>query len=374
MRDTNSKTRILSDDNVAEPGKAGKSSPLKRALIWIMLGLVVFFLILVLAGFWEIGGLTRSVQTPLNRILRPIHHALWVLRGRPRSGPICGTNLSGLAKSMIVYANDDERCIFPAPEKWCDLLIDRDYVSAKQFLCPQARDKGPGHYAINPNANSASDPDVVLVFETDSGWNQSGGPEILSTKNHKGQGCNIAFVDTHVRYVKKDQFSKLKRKSDFSKGKIMAQLKVGDRAPAFSLLDQNGKSVSFSDFKGRKVLIYFYPKADTPGCTKQSCSVRDSAKDLAKLGVVPLGISPDEPEAQKKFDDKFNLGFTLLCDTDHKTAKAYGAWGEKTNYGRTYEGIIRSSFLIHEEGHISRIWYKVKPLDTVPEAIKVLCD
>jgi peroxiredoxin Q/BCP len=374
MSGTNSKNRILSDDNVAEPGKARKSSPLKRTLIWIMLGLVAFFLILVLAGFWEMGQLPQSVRTPLNRMLRPVHHALWILRGRPRSGPICGTSVSGLAKALIVYANDYEQARFPPPDKWYDLLIDRDYVSSKQFRCPQAKDKGPGHYAINPNANPASDPDTVLIFETDAGWNQSGGPEILSTKNHKGEGCIIAFVDTHVRFVKKEQFGKLKWKSDFSKGKIMAQLKVGDRAPAFSLLDQDGNNVSLSDFKGQKILIYFYPKADTPGCTKQSCSVRDSAKDLAKLGVVPLGISPDEPEKQKKFDDKFNLGFTLLCDTDHKTAKAYGAWGEKTNYGRTYEGIIRSSFLIDEEGHISRIWYKVKPLDTVPEAIKALSD
>jgi peroxiredoxin Q/BCP len=152
----------------------------------------------------------------------------------------------------------------------------------------------------------------------------------------------------------------------------MVKLKASDKAPVFSLPDQNGKKISLSDFKGKKVLLYFYPKADTPGCTKQSCSVRDSEKELNKLGVLALGISPDTPEAQKKFDDKFNLGFTLLCDPDHKSARAYGVWGKKSMYGKTYEGIIRSSFLIDEKGIITKAWYKVKPLDTIPEAIEIL--
>ena len=152
----------------------------------------------------------------------------------------------------------------------------------------------------------------------------------------------------------------------------MAMLKAGDNAPAFSLLDQEGKQVSLSDFKGVKVLLYFYPKADTPGCTKQACSVRDASKELKKLGAAAVGISPDEPPKQKKFDDKYNLGFPLLSDPDNKVAKAYGAWGEKSMYGKKYEGIIRSSFVIDEKGKILQTSYKVKPLDTVPNATEVL--
>jgi peroxiredoxin Q/BCP len=152
----------------------------------------------------------------------------------------------------------------------------------------------------------------------------------------------------------------------------MAKLNVGDKAPSFSLLDQDGKKVSLSDFKGKKLLLYFYPKADTPGCTKQGCGIRDASKELKKLGVAAVGISPDEPSRQKKFDDKYSLGFPLLSDPDHKVARAYGAWGKKSMYGKTYEGIIRSSFVIDETGKIIQASYKVKPLDTVPNATKAL--
>ena len=151
----------------------------------------------------------------------------------------------------------------------------------------------------------------------------------------------------------------------------MAKLNVGDKAPTFSLLDQDGKKVSLSDFKGKKLLLYFYPKADTPGCTKQGCSIRDASGELEKLGMEAVGISPDEPGKQKKFDDKYSLGFPLLSDPDHKVAKAYGAWGKKSMYGKEYEGILRSSFVIDETGKIAQASYKVKPLDTVPNATKV---
>ena len=147
----------------------------------------------------------------------------------------------------------------------------------------------------------------------------------------------------------------------------MAQLKPGDTAPPFELVDQNGKKVKLSDFKGRKLLLYFYPKANTPGCTTQACSVRDAKDDLADMGVAALGISPDPPQQQKKFDEKYGLGFPLLADSEHKVADAYGVWGEKSMYGKKYEGIIRSSFLIDEEGKISQTWYKVSPKDTVPK-------
>jgi thioredoxin-dependent peroxiredoxin len=152
----------------------------------------------------------------------------------------------------------------------------------------------------------------------------------------------------------------------------MAELQKGDKAPAFTLADQTGKSVSLQSLKGKKVLLYFYPKADTPGCTTQACSVRDNLNSLRRYGVEPLGVSPDAPQAQKKFDDKFSLGFPLLCDTEHSVAEAYGVWAEKSMYGKTYMGISRSSFLIDEEGRIAAAWYRVKPEDTVPNAMAAL--
>jgi peroxiredoxin Q/BCP len=152
----------------------------------------------------------------------------------------------------------------------------------------------------------------------------------------------------------------------------MGKLRIGDKAPAFSLSNQDGKIVSLSDFKGKNLVLYFYPKADTPGCTKQACSIRDAGKELKKLGASAVGISPDKPTKQKKFDEKYSLSFPLLSDPDNKVAKAYGAWGKKSMYGKTYEGIIRSSFVIDARGKIVQASYKVKPLDTVPSASEVL--
>ena len=151
-------------------------------------------------------------------------------------------------------------------------------------------------------------------------------------------------------------------------------LKAGDHAPDFSLLDQAGETVNLSDFAGRKLLVYFYPEADTPGCTTQSCAVRDAREDLSSLGVDVVGISPDEPEKQARFDQKFGLGFPLLADTDRAIAEAYDVWGEKVNYGKKYMGIIRSSFLIDADGRVEQAWYKVSPKDTVPNAQKALAE
>ncbi len=152
----------------------------------------------------------------------------------------------------------------------------------------------------------------------------------------------------------------------------MARLSAGDKAPTFSLTDQNGKKVKLADFKGQRLLVYFYPKAGTSGCTKQACSVRDHREDLAALGVAVVGISPDEPEQQKKFDEKHGLGFPLLSDADHGVAAAWGVWGKKSMYGRKYEGVIRSSFLVDEKGRITHAWYNVKPADTAPKAQEAL--
>jgi peroxiredoxin Q/BCP len=154
----------------------------------------------------------------------------------------------------------------------------------------------------------------------------------------------------------------------------MATLAPGDRAPAFTLTDQNGKKVKLSDFKGKKVVVYFYPKADTPGCTTQSCALRDAEPDLNRLTTTVLGISPDAPDKQKKFDDKYDLGFPLLADTEHTVAEKYGVWGEKTNYGRKYMGIIRSAFVVDEQGKIAGAFYKVSPKDTVPRVVGALME
>jgi thioredoxin-dependent peroxiredoxin len=148
----------------------------------------------------------------------------------------------------------------------------------------------------------------------------------------------------------------------------MPQLQPGDQAPAFALPDQQGQTVKLTDFKGKKVLLFFYPKALTSGCTKQACSVRDARPELADLGVAALGISPDAVELQQKFDTKHSLGFPLLSDPDHAVADAYGVWGEKSMYGKKYQGIIRSAFLLDEDGRIIQTWYKVSPEQTVPKA------
>ena len=147
-------------------------------------------------------------------------------------------------------------------------------------------------------------------------------------------------------------------------------VKVGDKAPDFSLLDQNGEPFALAGLKGRKVLVYFYPRADTPGCTTQSCGLRDVLGDIGDTAVV--GISPDTPAKQKKFDDKYGLGFPLLADEDHAVAEAYGAWGEKKNYGRTYMGIIRSAFLIDEDGDVAEAWPKISPKDTPKKLLAAL--
>ena len=147
-------------------------------------------------------------------------------------------------------------------------------------------------------------------------------------------------------------------------------LQPGDKAPAISLKDQDGTTTKLSGFKGRKVLVYFYPKADTPGCTQQSCALRDVAGDIGDTAIV--GISPDVPEKQKKFDAKYRLGFPLLSDPDHAVAEAYGVWGEKKLYGKAYMGIIRSAFLIDEKGKIEQAWYNVSPKDTPKNLLKAL--
>ncbi len=154
----------------------------------------------------------------------------------------------------------------------------------------------------------------------------------------------------------------------------MPMPEVGDRAPAFTLPDQSGEPVKLSDFKGKAVVLYFYPKDDTPGCTREACSFRDEHSALVKAGAVVLGVSPDSTASHQKFAGKFKLPFPLLADTDHTVSEKYGAWGEKSLYGRKFMGITRSTFLIGKDGKVARVWPKVKVDGHVDEVRKALAE
>jgi peroxiredoxin Q/BCP len=153
-------------------------------------------------------------------------------------------------------------------------------------------------------------------------------------------------------------------------------LKEGDKAPGFSLdgVDADGKetTVALKDYNGRKVVLYFYPKDNTPGCTTEACDFRDNLSDLKALGVRILGISPDKIESHKRFRKKQSLNFPLLSDVDREVASSYGAFGEKKSYGKTTMGIIRSTFLIDEKGKITKAWYKVTVKDHVDEVLEAI--
>lgn len=138
------------------------------------------------------------------------------------------------------------------------------------------------------------------------------------------------------------------------------RLTPGSKAPDFSLADAQEKSVSLKDFAGKKVVVYFYPAASTPGCTKEACDFRDNLNSLATAGYAVVGISPDKPAALAKFSSKESLNFPLLSDPDHAVAEAYGAWGEKKNYGRTYEGLVRSTFVLDGSGVVELAQYNVR--------------
>ena len=141
---------------------------------------------------------------------------------------------------------------------------------------------------------------------------------------------------------------------------MSTRLEPGTKAPSFTLEDYTGQQYSLADYAGHKVILYFYPKASTPGCTKEACDFRDNLASLKSLGYVVLGVSPDKPAALEKFTTKESLTSPLLSDADHAVALAYGAWGEKKNYGKVYEGLIRSTFVINEQGIIELAQYNVR--------------
>jgi len=141
----------------------------------------------------------------------------------------------------------------------------------------------------------------------------------------------------------------------------MINLKEGDKAPDFELEDGEGNKVRLEDFKGKKIVLYFYPKDDTPGCTKEACNFRDSLKRLKSMNVEVLGVSNDDKDSHKKFSEKYHLNFRLLADVDKKASQAYGVYEEKEKFGNKYWGITRSTFVIDEKGDIKKIFYKVDP-------------
>jgi peroxiredoxin Q/BCP len=150
------------------------------------------------------------------------------------------------------------------------------------------------------------------------------------------------------------------------------ELHVGDMAPDFTLPAEDGRMVSLSDYRGKRVVLYFYPQDDTPGCTTQACGFRDAYPQIEEQNAVVLGVSPDSEQSHRKFKTKYDLPFTLLIDSDHKVAGMYGAWGEKTNNGRTYKGIIRSHFVNDEAGRLGDVQVGVRAKDSVERALQTL--
>jgi peroxiredoxin Q/BCP len=152
----------------------------------------------------------------------------------------------------------------------------------------------------------------------------------------------------------------------------MATVAIGDQAPDFTALTDQGEALKLSDLRGKRVILYFYPKDDTSGCTTQACGFRDQYPVIEEKNGVVLGVSPDSVKSHQKFKTKYNLPFTLLVDEDHAVAEAYGVWGEKSMYGKKYMGMIRSHFVIDEQGKIVDVQYKVSPADSIKKAVQIL--
>lgn len=194
----------------------------------------------------------------------------------------------------------------------------------------------------------------------------------------EGTQTSLSVVDQWARSNKRSRYptESGERPTFGSRGAALGpnygdlMLTAGQKAPSITLLDQDGTKVALSAFAGRRVLVYFYPKADTPGCTQQSCGLRDIAKKIGDVAIV--GISPDAVAKQKKFADKYDLPFPLLADTEHVVAERYGVWKEKSMYGRKYMGIERSAFLIDEKGKLQEVWYKISPKDTPANLLKAI--
>ena len=149
-------------------------------------------------------------------------------------------------------------------------------------------------------------------------------------------------------------------------------IEEGTRAPDFSLRTDSGETVTLSELRGKPVVLYFYPKDDTPGCTAQACGIRDAYKEFEDAGAVVLGVSPDDEASHAKFKQKYDLPFTLLADSGHGVADTYGVWGEKSMYGKTYMGVDRSTFVIGPDGNVAKVFRKVKPDEHADQVLEAL--
>lgn len=149
-------------------------------------------------------------------------------------------------------------------------------------------------------------------------------------------------------------------------------LEVGQKAPDFTLLDQDGEEVTLSALAGRPVVVYFYPRSDTPGCTTQACGIRDTWSRFEAAGAAVLGISPDDVDAQASFVAKYDLPHTILADPEHEVIETYGAWGERVNYGKRYLGVIRSTVLVDADGNVAAVWPKVSPADHAEKVLQAI--
>ncbi len=152
----------------------------------------------------------------------------------------------------------------------------------------------------------------------------------------------------------------------------MTTLKPGDKAPDFSGLNEKGETISLSDFKGKKLILFFYPKDNTPGCTAAACSLRDNYSTLTKHGYAMLGVSPDSPKKHTNFINKFDFPFPLLADTELETIKAYGVWGDKQMFGKAYQGLLRTTFVIDEQGVIEQVFTKVNTKDHAGQILETV--
>lgn len=152
----------------------------------------------------------------------------------------------------------------------------------------------------------------------------------------------------------------------------MSKIAIGDKAPEFTGINQDGESVNLSDFKGKKVILYFYPKDNTPGCTAEACNLNDNYDDLITRGFEVIGVSPDSEQSHTKFKSKYNLQFNLIADTDKSILRSYGAWGLKKNYGKEYEGVLRTTFVINENGIVEHIFNKVNTKNHTSQILKEL--
>jgi thioredoxin-dependent peroxiredoxin len=152
----------------------------------------------------------------------------------------------------------------------------------------------------------------------------------------------------------------------------MGKLAIGDQAPDIKAVTDQGTELTLRDLRGKRVILYFYPKDDTTGCTTQACGFRDRYPEIEEKNAIVLGVSPDSAASHQKFKTKYNLPFTLLVDTDHAIADAYGVWGEKSMYGKKYMGVVRSHFVINETGKLVDVQYKISPTDSTKKAVQIL--